>query len=239
MARLSKQVFNCIKKYSLIEKGDKVAVGVSGGKDSMSLLSLIHPFREKLGFSLTAIHITLREEHPSEWIKELKLFCKNKEIELIIKKTNILDYLDRLKLKKDVCFLCAHNRRKEIFLKMQELGIDKLALGHHKDDAIETFLMNIFYSSQTCTMMPKQSLFKGKIKLIRPLYTTKEKSLISYSERHKIPVFDYGCSNSCESKRFHVKQFLKTLEKDNRRVPANIFRAMHNINLEYLPYDFD
>jgi len=239
MARLSKQVFNCIRKYSLIREGDKVAVGISGGKDSMSLLSLIEPFREKLGFSLAAIHIILREKYPEKRLDDMKDFCEEKDIELIIKKTNILDYLDRLNLKKDICFLCAHNRRKEIFLKMQEHGINKLALGHHKDDAIETFLMNIFYSSQTCTMMPMQSLFKGKIELIRPLYTTKEASLKSYSRKNNMPVFDYGCANSCQSKRFQVKQLLKKLEKDNRRVPANIFRAMHNINLEYLPHDFE
>jgi tRNA 2-thiocytidine biosynthesis protein TtcA len=236
---ISKRVFNCIKDYGLIKKGDSVAVGISGGKDSLALFYFLSKFRKSLDFDLTAVHIIPKKNYDKEKVKKLRDFIEKENVEFYVKETNILDYLERLNLKKDICFLCAHYRRKELFLFMEEKKIKKLALGHHMDDAIETFLMNIFYSAQTCTMMPKQSLFKGKIEIIRPFYTTSEKKIISFVNKRNIPIVNYSCGQDKINKRNEVKKIINMLQKDNKLVKYNIFKAMHNINLEYLPHEYN
>lgn len=120
MGRLSKTFFNCIKDYSLIEPGDKIIIGLSGGKDSYALLHFLAPLRKKLQFDLYAAHILMREKNNQDRIKKIKDFCEKYEVEVFIKPTNILDYIEGLGLKKDICFLCAHHRRKELFMMMEE-----------------------------------------------------------------------------------------------------------------------
>ncbi|MCK9223677.1 MAG: tRNA lysidine(34) synthetase TilS [Candidatus Muirbacterium halophilum] len=235
MSRLTTQVFNCIKDYKLIEPNDKIMVGLSGGKDSFALLRLLSLLKKSIGFELFACHVTLRKKVEISYLNMLESFCNNLEIPLFIRKTDILDYIENHKLKKDICFLCAHYRRKELFLEMEKQKIYKIALGHHRNDAIETFLMNIFYSAQTCTMMPKQSLFREKITLIRPLYTTNEKQILSYVKTNNIPVFEYNCGNSKISKRKEIKDMIANLTSENSKIEYNIFNSMHNINLDYLP----
>jgi tRNA 2-thiocytidine biosynthesis protein TtcA len=210
-------------------------VGISGGKDSFSLLRILSLLRKAISFELFACHVTLRKEFESDKEKILRSVCGELDIPLYIRKTDILDYIESHRLKKDICFLCSHYRRKELFLEMEERGLTKIALGHHRNDAIETFLMNIFYSAQTCTMMPRQTLFREKITLIRPFYTTTEKQIISYSNTNNIPVFEYNCGNSKISKRKEVKDLIADLSSVNSKVEYNIFNSMHNINLDYLP----
>ncbi|MGM0607611.1 MAG: tRNA lysidine(34) synthetase TilS [Candidatus Muiribacteriota bacterium] len=238
MASISREVYNTIQKYSLIDENDKIALGLSGGKDSFALLSLLSPLRKKLKFEIKAFHVIPRKKYNKKDIDNMKKFCDEQSVELIIKETNIIDYIEGLNLKKDICFLCAHHRRKELFLLMEKYKLEKIALGHHRNDAIETFIMNIFYSGQTCTMMPIQSLFRGKINLIRPLYTLPEKRIKSYVGKNNIPVFDYKCHKSGNSKRNEVKEIIKEVALSNKRVEYNIFNSMHNVNLDYLPLKF-
>ncbi|MFA7577422.1 MAG: ATP-binding protein [Candidatus Muiribacteriota bacterium] len=235
MASITTDVYNCIQKYELIKENDNIAVGISGGKDSATLLHVLGLLKKKLKINLTAIHIIPRKNYEQEKIDKINMLCEKIDVPVIMVNTNILDYIEELKLKKDICFLCAQMRRKELFLTMSEKKIYKLALGHHRNDAIETFMMNIFYSAQVCTMMPKQSLFRGKIEIIRPLYTVREKRIESYSKTNELPVFGYCCMQSEISKRKEMKDMIAYLSEKNPKVEYNIFNSMHNINLDYLP----
>jgi tRNA 2-thiocytidine biosynthesis protein TtcA len=131
------------------------------------------------------------------------------------------------------CFLCSWERRKCLFRLAHRFKCNKIALGHHQDDIIETLLLNIFYSAEISTMVPLQTLFKGKITLIRPLALLEEKKIERFARETGLPVSSTGCPSSGKTKRKVVKDVIETLSKKDRRVKGNIFRALSNIKLDY------
>jgi tRNA 2-thiocytidine biosynthesis protein TtcA len=126
-------------------------------------------------------------------------------------------------------------RRKRIFEIADELGCNKVALGHNKDDIIETLFMNIFYAGEISSMMPYQSFFKGKFSVIRPLAFVDEDVIDRFAKEKSYPVFKNSCPSIKSSKRHEIKNILKQLYRDNKKVKGNIFRAMHHVKMDYLP----
>jgi tRNA 2-thiocytidine biosynthesis protein TtcA len=164
----------------------------------------------------------------------LKEFFEAKKIAYHIEPTRIAELANGPDNRENPCFLCSWERRKRVFSLAQRFGCNKVAFGHHKDDIIETFLLNVFYSAEISTMLPLQPLFKGKITVIRPLALLEERKIERFAKEMGLPYFPCGCPASGRSMRRKVKELIGALEKENRRVKGNIFRALSNIKLDYM-----
>jgi tRNA 2-thiocytidine biosynthesis protein TtcA len=222
-----------IHRYGLIQEGDRILVGVSGGKDSLTLLTLLseRAKRVPIHYDLLAVHVDLGFE--SSGAEMLKEFFEAKKIAYHIEPTRIAELANGPDNRENPCFLCSWERRKRVFSLAQRFGCNKVAFGHHKDDIIETLLLNIFYSAEISTMLPVQPLFHGKITLIRPLALLEERKIERFAKEMGLPYFPCECPASGRSKRKKVKEWIGALEKENRRIKGNIFRALSNIKLDY------
>ncbi len=222
-----------IHRFGLIQDGDRILVGVSGGKDSLSLLHLLHERskRVQIHYELLAVHVDLGFE--TSGADMLKEFFEAKRIAYHIEPTRIAELANGPDNRENPCFLCSWERRKRVFSLAQRFGCTKVAFGHHQDDIIETLLLNIFYSAEISTMLPFQSLFNGKITLIRPLALLEERKIERFAKEMGLPHFPCGCPASVRSKRRKVKELISGLARENHRVKSNIFRALSNIKLDY------
>jgi len=223
-----------IHRFGLIEDGDRILVGVSGGKDSLTLLHLLNERRKRvpIRYELIPVHIDLGFNSGRTEI--LKDFFESRGLSYQIEFTDIGKRANSSENRENPCFLCSWERRKRLFYLAQHFKCNKIALGHHKDDIIETFLLNIFYSAEISTMLPLQALFKGKITLIRPLALIEEKKIERFAKEMSLPFGSGGCPVSGKTKRKEVKELIEALEKKNRKIRGNIFRSLSNIKMEYL-----
>lgn len=228
---ISKQVSKAITDYQMLKDSDKVAVAVSGGKDSLTLLHILNARRKfvPIKYELLAVHIDLG--YPCMHPKILSEYFKSQGISYHIQRLDIL----KGKTRKDIsCFWCSWNRRKALFEVASCFGCTKVALGHHKDDIIETILMNLFFHGEISAMSPKQELFKGKIVLIRPLAYVEEEMIKRFTKGAGFPHQSCSCPNSITSKRTKVSNIIKGLEKVCPEIRTNIFRSLKRIKQEYL-----
>ena len=228
---ISNRIGKAIADYDLIEDKDRILVAVSGGKDSLSLLKLLAERRKwaPIKYELIAMHV------------ETDLACDKSlkgKLKKIFKETKVKYRFEKIKLlKKDEkasCFWCSWNRRKTLFLAADRLGCNKIALGHHKDDIIETLLLNIFYHGEFAAMNPRQELFGGKIILIRPLCYVEEKNTRRFAMESDFPYQVCKCPNADTSKRRLMKNMIKALETDCSFVKTNIFRSISRVKEEYI-----
>ena len=223
-----------IHRYGLIQDGDRILVAVSGGKDSLSLLHLLKERlkRVPIRYELLAVHIDLGFDSGSADI--LRNYFEEKGLTHHIEFTDIGKRANSSENRENPCFLCAWERRKKLFQLANRFKCNKVAFGHHKDDIIETLLLNIFYSGEISTMLPLQSLFKGKITIIRPLSLLEEKKIEKFARALHLPVGSSGCPSSGRTKRKEVKEIIETLSRKNHRVKGNIFRSLSNIKMDYM-----
>jgi len=231
---LRRSVGKAIHRYQMIKDGDRIAVGVSGGKDSLSLLELLAARRRRapISYGLVAIHIDLGFDGTGE---KLEPYFRHEGIPYRVEETQIGPIAHSETNRENPCFLCARMRRKRLFELASLMGCTKIALGHHRDDIIETLLINMFYSGEIATMVPHQRLFKGKLSIIRPLALTDEDAIGRYARAKAFPVIDSGCPTMKDSKRNQIKAILAELVRKDRRIKGNIFRSMRNIREDYLP----
>ena len=222
-----------IHRFGLIQDGDRILVGVSGGKDSLSLLHLLHERsrRVPIRYELMPVYIDLGFE--SDRAEILKNFFESKGLPHHIEFTHIGRKANSAENLENPCFLCSWERRKRLFHLAHRFHCNKIALGHHQDDIIETLLINIFYSAEISTMVPLQSLFKGKITLIRPLALLEEKKIERFAREMALPFGSSGCPSSGKTKRKVIKDLIEDISKKDRRVKGNIFRSLSNIKLDY------
>lgn len=223
-----------IHQYQMIQDGDRIAVGVSGGKDSLTLLHLLSTQRRRvpIRYALVAIHIDLGFDGTGE---KLEPYFRQKRIPYHIESTRIGPIAHSEMNRENPCFLCARIRRKRLFELANAMGCTKVALAHHRDDIIETLLMNMFYSGEIGTMVPHQRLFNGKLSIIRPLALTNEEDIRTYAKANDLPVIKSGCPTIKDSQRNLIKSMLTELARRNRKIKGNIFRSMRNIRQDYLP----
>ncbi|MDI6452187.1 tRNA 2-thiocytidine biosynthesis TtcA family protein [Peloplasma aerotolerans] len=224
-----------INEYNLIQPGDKIAVGISGGKDSLILAKLFQELKRhnKIPFELVflAMDPGFRQVN-----KELLLNnCSYLDIPVVVKESEIFDVIGKI-AKENPCYMCARMRRGFLYKAAKDLGCNKLALGHHKDDVIETTLLNIFYNGAFMTMVPKiQAENFEDIELIRPMMFVREKDIIRWIKHSGIQAMNCGCTVVAEktsSKRREIKELIENLRKVNPDVDQQIFNSATNVNLE-------
>lgn len=230
----NKRVGRTLGKQKMLDKGDKVLVALSGGKDSMILLDILAESQKHLPFEIEifACHIYIDNIGYKTDIEYIDNFCANLNVKFIVKQFQI-DMSDNSK--KSECFICSWNRRKALFELTKELGCNKLAFGHHMDDALQTMFLNLMYHGSISSMPFKLKMFDGRVEVIRPLLEISEKELIKYAE-----IKDYKKEvKRCEyenTKRNELKEIINGLEQMYPIAKKNMFRAMDNIYQEYLPH---
>ncbi len=235
---LRKRFEQAILKHNMLSAGDRVLVGVSGGADSLCLLKLLTGpmiFVPKPDFVL-AVHVDLGfDGHHGEAAVTLEKYFQAEGYNYRIERTNIgqLAHSDYNR-KASPCFLCSRLRRKKLFELARDYQCNKVALAHHKDDLIETLLLNIFFAREISTMPPYQSFFKGNFYLIRPLAYIEEALLKRFAREEGLPVVKVDCPSAGKTKRQYIKDLLKKLEEDHRGVKENIFKAMKHVKPDYL-----
>lgn len=213
------------QRWNLFKPGERLIIGISGGKDSLSCLRLLSHF----DLDLTAVYIDFFNKHD----QELELYC-----------SKYADYkhvtssaLEDIKLNKNVCFTCSRQRKRLLLEQAEAIGAHKVVLGHHKNDAVETLLLNQIYSREISSMHPKQALFSGNYHMIRPMYLIPEPMLVTYVSEQNIPSFDLRCDYEMDSKRKYIKQLLQNVQENSPGIDVidNIFSSMFRINKEFLP----
>lgn len=225
-----------IKDFNLIEDGDKIAVGVSGGKDSLILCKLFQELKRDKSKNFEVVFISMDPGFSKEDLLDFKENLIKLKIPCEIFGSNVWDVAFREE-PDNPCFLCAKMRRGVLYNKVEELGCNKLALGHHFDDIVETGLINMFYAGTIKTMIPKVNSTSGKLTVIRPMAYIKEKDIISYMNKNEISPMGCGCSvqsGEKDSKRLEIKQLLSELEKNNSNIKQSIFNSLRNVNLDYI-----
>lgn len=232
---MKKWLEKAVLDYKMIQKGDRLLIGVSGGADSLALLDLLDsPMLFIPDFSFVAVNIDMGFDPAYKKYDRLEKYFQKNNYPYVMEKTDIGTVAHSDVNKKNPCFLCSRLRRKRIFEIADAEGCNKIAFAHHRDDIIETLLINMFYGREISTMMPNQSIFGGKLHIIRPLVYLSEALVKKYSRERRFPVLKNDCPTSKTSKRVYIKNLLNKLERDNKEIRDNIYKAMSHVKPDYL-----
>lgn len=215
-----------IEEYNMIEENDKIAICLSGGKDSITMLHAFKVLQRFYPKKFDIIAITIDPGFEFFDRKFLKEICTNIEIPLYIEKSNAKEIVFDIRKEKNPCSLCANLRRGVINSIAIREGCNKIALGHNQDDVLETFLLNLFYAGNIGTFSPKSYMDRSKITLIRPLIYTPEKDTKRFIKNNNLSVMQKVCPMDGTSKREDMKQLIISLTKNIPRVRANLFGAI-------------
>jgi len=230
-----------IQRYELIKEGDAIAVCISGGKDSMIMAKLIQALHSYSDFPFTVKYVVMNPGYNEINLQRVIANAAKLEIPIEIFESNIFDVVTETD--RSPCYLCARMRRGFLYSYAQKLGCNKIALGHHFNDVVETTLMGLLFGAQVQTMMPKvkSKNFAG-MELIRPMYCVHEDMIIAWARYNNLQFIQCACplSESCNvfdasggvSKRQEVKALLKELKRDNKDVEKSIFQSIHSVNLD-------
>ena len=226
-----------VADYELIKENDNIMVCISGGKDSFLLAKCIQELQRHGKFKFDAHFVVMDPGYTDKNRKFIEENAEKLNIPIEIFESNIFEIV--FNEDKSPCYLCARMRRGYLYSKAQELGCNKIALGHHFDDVIETTLLSMFYGSEIKTMLPKlhSDNFKG-LELIRPLYLVKEEAIIAWRKYNKLEFLNCACkfTEKCAlddetSKRKEMKNLIKKLKEVNKNIDHNIFKALDNVNM--------
>ena len=228
-----------VREYELVKEGDKIAVCISGGKDSMLMAKLIQELKRHNKFNFEVVFLVMDPGYSPANRQIIEANAKRMNIPITIFESDIFDAV--FNIEKSPCYLCARMRRGHLYSKAKELGCNKIALGHHYDDVIETILMGMLYGAQMQTMMPKlhSTNFEG-MELIRPLYLIREDDIKKWRDSNDLHFIQCACkfTDTCStcggentSKRVEVKNLIRQLKETNPFVESNIFKSVENVNL--------
>lgn len=225
-----------VKEFNLVEDGDKIAVCISGGKDSFLLAKCMQELKRHGKINFEMIFLCMNPGYNEKNLELIKSNAKLMNIDLHIFNSNIFDVVDKQIV--SPCYLCARMRRGHLYSKAKELGCNKIALGHHFDDVVETILLSMLYASEYKTMMPKlhSDNFEG-MQLIRPMYYIREYDILRFVKSNDLHFLNCACKftekNQYEnkSKRKEIKDLINELKKVNPAVDYNIFKSTFNVNL--------
>lgn len=228
-----------VKDYELIEENDKIMVCISGGKDSFLLAKCMQEILRHGKIHFDAKYVVMNPGYNEENKKQILKNAKLLNIPIEVFDADIFNYVNTLKTG-NPCYLCARMRRGHLYNKAQELGCNKIALGHHFDDVIETTLLSMFYGAEIKTMMPKlhSDHFSG-LELIRPLYLVKESSILAWRDFNHLTFLNCACRftenmnlfDDGTSKRLEMKKLVNTLRKEGKDIDDNIMKSISNVNM--------
>ena len=215
-----------ITKYKMIKDGDKIAVGVSGGKDSVCLLKLLAEYRRfsPERFELIAITVDLNFSSGNADFTPIKALCEELNVEYVIEKTDIGQIVFDVRKESNPCALCSKMRKGALYNKAKELGCNKVALGHHADDLVDTMFLSLFYEGRLSTFAPKSYLDRTDLTLIRPLIAVQEIDVISYAKT--LPTVKSCCPANKETRREYVKDLIRHIGKDIPNVRDMAYAAL-------------
>ena len=230
-----------LNTYDLIQEGDKIAVCISGGKDSMLMAKLFQELKKHGKFQFETVFLVMNPGYNADNWKIIQDNAKLLGIPLTVFESDIFDTVATIE--QNPCYLCARMRRGHLYAQAKALGCNKIALGHHFDDVIETILMGMLYGAQVQTMMPKlHSIHFEGMELIRPLYLVREDDIKAWRDYNGLHFIQCACkfTDTCttcnneenRSKRVEIKELIKNLKKENPFVESNIFRSVENVNID-------
>ena len=228
-----------VKDYKLIKEKDKIAVCISGGKDSFLLAKCMKEIKRHGKMNFELVFLVMDPGYTEKNKNQIIENAKKMDIPIQIIKSNIFDVVTK-EVEGSPCYLCARMRRGFLYDNARKLGCNKIALGHHLDDVLETTLLNIFYGGEIKTMLPKlhSKNFEG-MELIRPLYYVKEKDIIAFRNYHNLTFLNCACKFTEEvqnkeelSKRKEMKKLIEYFRKENKHIENNLFKCVDNINLD-------
>ncbi len=242
--RLWGPFISSIKRYKLIKENDRIAVCISGGKDSMLMAKLMQMLHRYSEFPFEVVFLVMNPGYNDINLKKIKDNAELLRIPIHIFETDIFDIANSTDT--SPCYLCARMRRGSLYSKAKELGCNKIALGHHLNDVIETTVMAMFYSSQLQCMLPrlKSTNFEG-MELIRPMYSIREEDILAWRDYNKLDFIRCACrftenlgeddGGTGDSKRQEIKMLIKDLRKDNPEIEKSIFNSIHAVCIETFP----
>lgn len=236
MQKLMGLVRRCVEDYSMIEEGDRIAVGVSGGKDSLVLLTLLAGLRKYYNkpFALEAITIDMGLGMDYSQIRKL---CEELKVPYTIVKTEIAPIIFDYRREKNPCSMCSKMRRGALNQAILDKGFNKLALGHHYDDAVETFMMSLIYEGRINCFQPVTNLDRTGIVQIRPMLYIHEKTVDSFAKRMNLPVLSNRCPVDKHTKREEIKELIYNLVETYPDLKERVFGAMQRLPLpEWEPH---
>ena len=230
-----------VREYELVKEGDRIAVCISGGKDSMLMAKLFQELKRHNKFNFEVKFLVMDPGYSPENRKVIEENARKMKIPIQIFESNIFESV--FEIEKSPCYICARMRRGYLYNYAQQMGCNKIALGHHYDDVIETILMGMLYSAQVQTMMPKlhSTNFEG-MELIRPMYLIREDDIKAWRDYNDLHFIQCACkfTDTCttcnneenQSKRMEIKKLIAELKKTNPFVEGNIFKSVENVNLD-------
>lgn len=240
--RLTKRFHKACADYGLIADGDHILIGLSGGKDSLLLTELLGRRAQIYvpQFKVSALHVRVKERDYHTDLSYLERFCEEARVPLIVRDVEIGErpqstISNQQSTIKNPCFLCSWYRRKTLFNVAQELGCNKIAFGHHRDDVVQTLLMNLIYQGTFATMPPILQLEKMPLQLIRPLCLIDEADIVTYAAMRGYEKQSKLCPFEHVSSRERVKALLEDIKALNPEAVDSIYGALTNIKTDYLP----
>ncbi len=225
-----------IHDYGLLDEGDRILVAVSGGSDSLVMLHLLRGWQKKapISFELIPCFLNMGFEDMGYW-RPLRSHLEGSGLSFHWEETDYGPYAHGPENRgKSPCFICSLLRRKRLFELAHAFSCNKIALGHNLDDLIETFFINVCYSGELSTMVPRQEMFKGLITIIRPLALVEKPSVERLARQLDLPVLENPCPSSGQGRRSRLRALLQELYRENRKVRGNIRRALSRVRPEYL-----
>ena len=233
-----------VKDYKMVDENDHIMVCISGGKDSFLLAKCMEELQKHGGIKFELEYVVMNPGYDESAIRKIKEMAKLLNLDIKIFDTDIFRVVAKI-AKESPCYMCARMRRGYLYDKAKELNCNKIALGHHFDDVIETTLLSMFYGAEIKTMVPKvhSSNFKG-LELIRPLYLVREKDILNWKNHNSLEFINCACdftksADYTDSKRLEVKKLISTFREKDMNIDYNIFKSMENVNLEcVLGYKF-
>ncbi|MFQ6724408.1 MAG: tRNA 2-thiocytidine biosynthesis TtcA family protein [Clostridia bacterium] len=232
MQKILSTMRKAVEKYNLIQDGDKIAVGLSGGKDSLVLLKALKMFQRFDIYKYDIVAVTVDIYSGNEDYSHLQKFCDELEVELVVEKTDIHQVVFDERKEKNPCSLCAKMRRGALNSVAIKLGCNKIALGHHLQDVIETFFLSLLYEGRLSTMKPKSYMSNSQTTLIRPLFLTHEKTIKSVSR--EFPVKKSKCPADKNSKRQDVEKLIEFIDEaipDSKKRIESAIISIESYNL--------
>lgn len=225
-------VRRALTDYRMIENGDRIAVGVSGGKDSLALLWALANLRKFYPQSFEIVALTVDVGLNGMDFSAVRCFCSELNVEYHIIQTEIAHIIFDVRKEQNPCSLCAKMRRGSLHAAAQQYGCNKVALGHHYDDAVETFMMNLFFEGRLGCFSPVTYLSNRKLTLIRPLLYAQEKDVVYFAKKQNLPVVKSTCPEDHATERENMKLLLRELERSNKGLRHRIFHAMTHAQID-------